>query len=116
MSSTYVQNGFSEEGLKLYVLMRNNGVQPDWITFTTSIRACADLALIKLGMQVVTHATKFGLSSNVSVANSIVTMYSRCGLIKEAKSVFDSIDAKDLISWNSMLAAFAQNGLVTWGL
>ncbi|RHN78397.1 putative tetratricopeptide-like helical domain, DYW domain-containing protein [Medicago truncatula] len=111
MLSTYVQNGFSEEGLKLYVSMRSNGVQPDWITFTTSIRACADLAIVKLGMQVVTHATKFGLSLNVSVANSIVTMYSRCGLIKEAKNTFDSIDDKDLISWNAMLAAFAQNGL-----
>ncbi|XP_004506730.1 pentatricopeptide repeat-containing protein At2g13600-like [Cicer arietinum] len=111
MLSTYVQNGFSEEGLKLYVSMRNYGVQPDWITFTTSIRACADLAIVKLGTQVVSHATKFGLSSNVSVANSIVTMYSRCGLIKEAKNAFGSIDAKDLISWNAMLAAFAQNGL-----
>ncbi|WJX17066.1 hypothetical protein P8452_07020 [Trifolium repens] len=111
MLSTYVQNGFSEEGLKLYVSMRNNGVQPDWITFTTSIRACADLAIVRLGMQVVTHATKFGLISNVSVANSIITMYSRCGLIKEAENTFDSIGDKDLISWNAMLAAFAQNGL-----
>lgn len=111
MLSTYIQHGFSEEGVKLYVLMRSKGVKPDWITFTTSIRACADLAIIKLGMQVVSHATKFGLGSNVSVANSIVTMYSRCGLIKEAHKVFDSIDAKDLISWNAMMAAFAQNGL-----
>jgi pentatricopeptide repeat protein len=38
-------------------------------------------------------------------------MYSRCGLIKEAKNTFDSIGNKDLISWNAMLAAFAQNGL-----
>ncbi|CAK8562957.1 unnamed protein product [Lathyrus sativus] len=111
MLSTYVQNGFSEEGLKLYVLMRSNRVQPDWITFTTSIRACADLAIVKLGMQVVTHAMKFGLSSNISVANSIITMYSRCGQIEEAKNTFNSIGTKDLISWNAMLAAFAQNGL-----
>ncbi|KAK7263913.1 hypothetical protein RJT34_31512 [Clitoria ternatea] len=111
MLSTYIQHGFSEEGMKLYVLMRRKGVKPDWITFTTSIRACADLAIIKLGMQVVSHAIKFGLSFDVSVANSNVTMYSRCGQIKEAQKVFESIHSKNLISWNAMLAAFAQNGL-----
>ncbi|XP_061348310.1 pentatricopeptide repeat-containing protein At2g13600-like [Gastrolobium bilobum] len=111
MLSTYIQHGFAEEGLKLYVLMRSKGVKPDWITFATSIRACADLAIIKLGIQVVSHAIKFGLSSDVSVANSIVTMYSRCGQIKEAQKVFGSIYDKNLISWNAMMAAFAQNGL-----
>ncbi|XP_057445287.1 pentatricopeptide repeat-containing protein At2g13600-like [Lotus japonicus] len=111
MLSTYVQHGFSEEGLKLYLLMRSTGVNPDWITFATSIRACADLAIIKLGIQVVSHTIKFGLSSDVSVANSIITLYSRCGLIGEAQKVFDSIHARNLISWNAMMAAFAQNGL-----
>ncbi|KAK7273595.1 hypothetical protein RIF29_14651 [Crotalaria pallida] len=111
MLSTYVQHGFSEEGLGLYVLMRRKGVGPDWITFATSIRACADLAVIKLGIQVVCHAIKYGLSSEVSVANSIITMYSRCGQIKEAQKVFDSIFVKNLISWNAMMAAYAQNGL-----
>ena len=111
MLSTYIQHGFLEEGLKLYVLMRRKGVEPDWITFASSIRACADLAVVKLGMQVVSHAIKFGLSSDVSVANSIVTMYSRCGQIKEAQKVFDSIHGKNLISWNAMMAAYAQNGL-----
>ncbi|XP_029149797.1 pentatricopeptide repeat-containing protein At2g13600 isoform X2 [Arachis hypogaea] len=111
MLSTYVQHGLSEEGLKLYVLMRRRGVEPDWISLATSIRACADLAVVKLGMQILSHAIKFALISDVSVANSIVTMYSRCGQIKEAQKVFDSIYVKNLISWNAMMAAYAQNGL-----
>ncbi|BAU01864.1 hypothetical protein VIGAN_11120000 [Vigna angularis var. angularis] len=112
MLSTYVQHGFTEEGIKLYVLMmKSKEVKPDWVTFATSIRACADLAIVKLGTQVISHAMKFGLSSDVSVANSIVTMYSRCGQVKEAQYVFDSIHVKSLISWNAMMAAFAQNGL-----
>lgn len=111
MLSTYFQHGFTEEGMKLYVRMRRKAVKPDWVTFATSIRACADLATVKLGTQVISHAMKFGLSLDVTVANSIVTMYSRCGLIKEAQKVFDSIHVKGLISWNSMMAAFAKNGI-----
>ncbi|KAJ1401440.1 Tetratricopeptide-like helical domain superfamily [Sesbania bispinosa] len=73
MLSTYIQHGFSEEGLKLYVLMRSKGVKPDWITFATTIRACADLAIIKLGIQVVSHAIN------------------HMGLVAEGKRYFDSL-------------------------
>lgn len=111
MLSMYVQHGYWEEGLKLYILMRRKGVEPDWITFTTSMSACADLAILKLGIQVVSQTEKFGLSSDIAVSNSIVTMYSRCGKIIEARKVFDLIYEKNLISWNAMMAGYAQNGL-----
>ncbi|KAG2683400.1 hypothetical protein I3760_10G029700 [Carya illinoinensis] len=110
MLGTYTQHGFWEEGLKLYTVMRRQGVKPDWITFATSISACADLATLKLGIQIVTQAKKSGFCSNVSVANSAVTMYSRCGRIEEAHKIFDFIHGKDLISWNAIMAGYAQNG------
>ncbi|KAI4358034.1 hypothetical protein L6164_001943 [Bauhinia variegata] len=110
MLSSYIQHGEWEEGLKLYILMRREGVHSDWITFATSISACADLAILKLGIQVISQAEKVGLSSDVSVANSIITMFSRCGQIKEAQKVFDLIYDKNLISWNAMMTGYAQNG------
>ncbi|VVA33881.1 PREDICTED: pentatricopeptide [Prunus dulcis] len=110
MLATYFQNGFWEEGLKLYILMRRVEVNPDWVTLVTSISACADLAILKLGIQIIAQAEKIGLGSNVSVTNSIVTLYSRCGRIEVAKRVFDSICDKNLISWNAIMAGYAQNG------
>ncbi|XP_050279814.1 pentatricopeptide repeat-containing protein At2g13600-like [Quercus robur] len=110
MLGTYTQHGFWEEGLKLYTLMQRQGVKPDWVTFATSISACADLAILKLGIQIVSQAEKLGFGSNVSVANSVVTMYSRCGRIEEAQKVFDLIHEKNVISWNAIMAGYAQNG------
>ena len=110
MLGAYVQNGFWEEGLKLYKLMRRKGVNPDWITYATVISACADLAVLKLGIQIIAHAEKLGFGSNVPVANSFVTMYSKCGCMEEARNVFDSICDKNLISWNAIMAGYAQNG------
>ncbi|KAL5539503.1 hypothetical protein UlMin_045990, partial [Ulmus minor] len=104
MLTTYVQNGFWEEGLKL------EGVDPDWVTYATTISACADLAVYKLGIQIVALAEKLGFGSNASVANSVVTMYSKCGRMEEAQKVFDSIDEKNLISWNALMSGYAQNG------
>ncbi|KAK9270075.1 hypothetical protein L1049_025649 [Liquidambar formosana] len=110
MLATYIQHGFWEEGLKVYTLMLREGVKPDWITFATSISACADSTVLKLGNQIMAQAEKQGCGSNVSVANSVVTLYSRCGRIEEARKVFDSIVMKDLISWNAMMSGYAQNG------
>lgn len=110
MLTTYMQNGFWEEGLKLFNQMQREGVKPDWITFATSISACADLAVLVLGNQILAQAEKVGLSYNVSVANSVVTMYSRCGQIEEAQRMFDFIVVKNLVSWNALIAGYAQNG------
>ncbi|KAJ0024496.1 hypothetical protein Pint_09189 [Pistacia integerrima] len=110
MISTYNQHGFWEDGLNLYNLMLREGVKPDRVTFATSIVACANLTILKLGTQIVAQAEKLGFGSNVSVANSVLTMYSRCGQIEEAQKIFDSIGKKNLISWNAMMAGYAQNG------
>lgn len=110
MITTYNQHGLWEEGLKLYNSMLREGVKPDWVTFSTSIGACANLSILKLGIQIVAHAEKVGFGSEVSVANSVLTMYSRCGQIKEAEQIFHSIGNKNLISWNAMMAGYAQNG------
>ncbi|GJX64288.1 pentatricopeptide repeat-containing protein [Tanacetum coccineum] len=64
MLAGYVQHGFWEEGLN--VLMRLQGVKPDWITFVSSIGACANAAILKLGHQIVSQVEKFGFGSDVS--------------------------------------------------
>ncbi|OVA01084.1 Pentatricopeptide repeat [Macleaya cordata] len=111
MLAAYVQHGYWEEGFNLYkVMLREEIVKPDWITFTTLFGACADSAAVRLGNQIIAQSAKTGLDFNVSVANGIVTMYSKCGRIEEAREIFNSIVNKDLISWNTMITAYAQNG------
>ncbi|KAK6117682.1 hypothetical protein DH2020_048579 [Rehmannia glutinosa] len=39
-----------------------------------------------------------------------MAMYGKCGNLVEARRVFDEMPQRDIVSWNSMVAGYAQNG------
>lgn len=43
--------------------------------------------------------------------SSLVDMYAKCGLPGDARAVFDSILAKNAVSWTAMVSAYARSGL-----
>ena len=94
MLGTYTQHGFWEECLKLFTLMQRQGVKHDWVTFATSISACADLAILKLGIQIVSQAEK-----GLVLMFQLQIMLFLC--IHKSKNV---------ICWNAIMAGYAQNG------
>ncbi|CAN4114876.1 unnamed protein product [Withania somnifera] len=111
MISGYAQNGLSEEALKLLVEMLRMSLRPDQTSCASVLSACAALASPVAGRE--THAVviKLGADSNVSACNALITMYSKCGSIFECELAFELITSPDLVSWNTIIAAFAQHGL-----
>ncbi|KAA8537378.1 hypothetical protein F0562_026935 [Nyssa sinensis] len=104
MLAAYVQQGFWEEGLKIYILMLKEEVQQDWITFATSISACAESAILKLGKQIVAQAEKLGFCSNVSVANSVITIGQGGKVIDTFETMLKLGFMPDHISYVSVLS------------
>ncbi|KAJ0089522.1 hypothetical protein Patl1_13104 [Pistacia atlantica] len=45
-----------------------------------------------------------------SRGNALITLYSRWGHLVEARSVFDALPNKDLVSWNAMISGYTQEG------
>ncbi|KAI9081397.1 hypothetical protein K1719_036660 [Acacia pycnantha] len=59
------------------------------------------------------HASvyRIGFESNVFVCNGVVAMYGRCGEKHYARKMFDELcyrGIQDLVSWNSVVSAYAQ--------
>ncbi|KAK8952258.1 Pentatricopeptide repeat-containing protein [Platanthera zijinensis] len=109
----YILNEEEEEALKLFIVMlREDDVRPDWVTFARLLSAAADLGALKLGTQIISHTMKSGHNdSSTSISNGIITMYSKCGKIKDARRTFDLIAGKDRVSWNAMISSYSQHGL-----
>ncbi|GFZ08263.1 pentatricopeptide repeat (PPR) superfamily protein [Actinidia rufa] len=52
-------------------------------------RPCSDLATLQLGQQVHALALKSGFEANDFVASSLIFMYSKCGIIEDARKSFE---------------------------
>ncbi|KAF7154822.1 hypothetical protein RHSIM_Rhsim01G0153200 [Rhododendron simsii] len=106
----YAYNGSYEEALKLFCQLRSAGVGPDQIVIASVLSACAELTVLEFGQQVHTNFVKFGFGSTLSVVNSLVTMYAKCGCIKDAKKVFNLMKIRDVITWITLIIGYAKNG------
>ncbi|XP_042964004.1 pentatricopeptide repeat-containing protein At2g03880, mitochondrial [Carya illinoinensis] len=106
----YAHNGSHEEAIKLFCDMRTTGICPDEFVIASILSACAELTLLKFGQQVHANFIKFGLVSSLSIDNSLVTMYAKCGCIEDANGVFNSMQVQDVVTWTALIVGYAQNG------
>eukprot|EP01018_Ginkgo_biloba_P024429 Gb_13303 [translate_table: standard] len=110
MIREYGRNGFDEEALRLYHQMQQAGIQPNNFTFPFVLKACAGLSALQEGKEIHYHIVESGIESDVFVAAALIDMYGKCGSPLDARQVFDIMPTKDLVSWNAMIAGYAQNG------
>eukprot|EP01018_Ginkgo_biloba_P011239 Gb_08863 [translate_table: standard] len=106
----YCQNGLPSEALTLFHQMQVADVKPDSVTILSVLQACAHLEDLQQGKDIHDYIMKNKFELDVSVGNSLVAMYAKCGSIEIARHVFDKMSKRDVVSWNAMIAGYAQNG------
>eukprot|EP01018_Ginkgo_biloba_P002727 Gb_38068 [translate_table: standard] len=110
MIAGYAENGQGLEVLKLFRQMQQAGVKPDSKTFTTVLPVCANLAALEQGMEIHEEINRSGFQSDIFVANALLDMYSKCGSIEKARSLFDEMHQRNSVSWTTMIAGYAMHG------
>ncbi|KAJ8630529.1 hypothetical protein MRB53_023852 [Persea americana] len=110
MIGGYVQNGENEEGLNLYGRMEMESLTPNELTMASVLRACSNLAALEQGKQVHARTVKYGLGLEVPIGSALSTMYAKCGNLVDGTLVFRRMPVRDVVSWNSMISGFSQNG------
>lgn len=78
---------------------------------TSVLSACAKLGAFEFGKRVHKHGEGLGYDKvNVNFKNALVDMYAKCGAIEMAMEVFNGIQRRDLISWNTVINGLAAHG------
>ncbi|PIA49029.1 hypothetical protein AQUCO_01300111v1 [Aquilegia coerulea] len=106
----YVQcGGQDQEAINLFCDMKQGQVLPNHFTFSSVLKACANLSDSKVGKQVYAHVVKSGLASVNCVGNSLISMFARSGNMEDARKAFDILFEKNLISFNTMVDGYSKS-------
>ncbi|XP_068319098.1 putative pentatricopeptide repeat-containing protein At3g49142 [Pyrus communis] len=108
MIGVYAQNGCFEDGWESFLMMLNEKITPNRASV---LNAMACVFQENDAGEVCGVVTGNGLDLDRSVQNAAMQMYARCGRMDIAQVFFDRISDKDLVSWSSMIEAYAQADL-----
>ncbi|CAM0880581.1 unnamed protein product [Alopecurus aequalis] len=110
MLTGYSQHSMSADALRFFTCMQSANIRADEYAFSAALRSCADLAVLLLGRQIHGSVIHSGFASNSHVSSSLIFMYSKSGILDDAKKSFEEADKSSSVPWNSMMFGYAQHG------
>ncbi|KAJ0979713.1 hypothetical protein J5N97_015187 [Dioscorea zingiberensis] len=106
-------NGCPVDSAFYFREMNQSGIKADQVGLSCVISACSSLKeLSGFGRSVHGLVIKLGHNENSSVANSLISFYSRNEDVEDARQVFWKLVHKNVVSWNSMIHGLVENGHV----
>ncbi|XP_043710892.1 pentatricopeptide repeat-containing protein DOT4, chloroplastic-like [Telopea speciosissima] len=102
----FVLLGRDDLALTCFRKMQSSGIRSDQITLSTVLPICD----LQCGKQMHALIWRNGFDSAISVWNSLINMYSKCGSVGAAYTVFSNMETKDVVSWNTIIGAYGIHG------
>ncbi|KAK9267153.1 hypothetical protein L1049_009573 [Liquidambar formosana] len=88
----------------------------DLTTCIASLQACAHHKNLNKGQQLHSYMLINGFFTSPLSITSVINMYSKCGRMTDAISVFDaSVHDRNVYAWNAIISGFVVNGFVEYG-
>ncbi|KAK8935514.1 Pentatricopeptide repeat-containing protein [Platanthera zijinensis] len=108
----YVESKRHKEAFKLYSMMQNLGSpKPNEYTLVAALQASSGLPGTSQGKQTHGVIIKTGFCLHSYVESQLIRMYAEHGCMDDASLIFLNMQVKDIVSWSTMMASYAQLGL-----
>jgi len=86
------------------------GALPYSDVYFTVLQECIRAKDLAGGRVVHAHIIKTGFHTDLLLGSKLVIMYVKCRSLEDAGQVFEKLPEQTLVSWNAILAGYAQNG------
>jgi pentatricopeptide repeat protein len=110
MISGYAERNQPNEALSLFSDMQEHGIRPDEVTVLSAISACANLGSLDKAIWIHSFTENNGLTKILRIGNALIDTFAKCGGLNLALNIFNEMPCKNVITWTSMIAAFAMHG------
>ncbi|PQP93128.1 pentatricopeptide repeat-containing protein [Prunus yedoensis var. nudiflora] len=107
---SHVNCGKCKEALGLFLRLLQSGIEPDEATVVVTLSACSTLGALNFGRWVHSCIDHVNLGDIVTVSNSLIDMYAKCGAFEEAYDTFRKMEGKNIVSWNTIILGLATHG------
>ena len=108
----YAQHEFSNEALKCFSRMQEEGISPDLLTFSSILKACGNIGSVEKGKEIHAKISNNLLKKDITLGTALIDMYVKCRALSKAQELFDDLTIPDTIAWNALIAGYAQIGQV----
>ncbi|GJR60681.1 pentatricopeptide repeat-containing protein [Tanacetum coccineum] len=84
--------------------MKSLNILPENATLPLVLKACSRLHAVEIGKEL--HNDVLGMEwvCDVRVQTAFVDFYAKCGMLWDARKVFDEMSERDVVSWNAMIS------------
>lgn len=110
MITSCAQNGEPEEAIDLFRRMAIEGVKYDGVSISATLSACANLPALHYGKEIHGFMMRNEFSFDLFAECALIDTYAKCGALESARCVFDTMQGKNEVSWNSIIAAYGNHG------
>ncbi|KAL2236987.1 putative pentatricopeptide repeat-containing protein At3g15130 [Sesamum indicum] len=107
----YARQGCFPEAISLFRQLRWSSIPVDSFILSSIINVFADFSMVELGKQMHCYTVKIPSDLDMSVANSILDMYLKCGFTDEAGKYFSKMLVKNVVSYTVMITGYGKHGL-----
>ncbi|PON65377.1 DYW domain containing protein [Parasponia andersonii] len=99
------------EALELFeILELEGGYEVSSSTYDALVSACVGLKSIRGVKRVFNLMTRNGFEPDLYLRNRVLLMHLRCGMMIDARKLFEEMPEKNLVSWNMMVAGHVDSG------
>lgn len=107
----YVRSKDYSECLRLFDEMLEAGeTKPNEATLVSVLTASANFGRLDTGKWVHSYIESNRIKPDMLLSTALLSMYAKCGDMDMARSVFDEMTERSVVSWNSMIMGYGMHG------
>jgi pentatricopeptide repeat protein len=90
--------------------MQYKAIPWNCFTIVCSLKACSIMGAGLKGSEIHMEVVCGGYEMDLLIANMLIDMYAKCGLLAMAEEVFEKVPVRNVVSWTTLMTGFSENG------